>query len=144
MHDLEELERKWKRYRIRKLIPWATLSVLVLLLAIYFIFREKFSAYHFAVTQRQNVTMTGQTKKSQGEKRDNMYALTASEMASNSSVIHTKSVSDGDGELGEKSIKPGMTIEISEPGEAPKNLHRKTCMKIELTNRYPQKRKKDR
>jgi len=128
MHELEELERSWRRYRRKKLIVWSLLSAVLLLLAVSIAFKAPLFTNPFV-----NYTQAWVADK----ETDAQLISAKSKVLPGSVETKMRSVSSGDNNLSGKIVRSGMTIEITEPGSSRHTPHKNRHMKIEMKDMHP-------
>jgi len=117
MYDVEALEKEWKRYRRKKLLPWLGIIIFTLLLIVYISNREKISEKIALYFNEKNKEYLVSKEKNETVIKDNQNSknpqVTVNLINENNSSNSTR-----------KSYKP-MKIELSEDPNAPKEHERK-------------------
>lgn len=136
MYDVNALEKKWKKYKNRQRLPWIGLAILVTVILISVIFREKFitmvSDKNKSGTHMVNVNKSAHiTKESKNQINGNrqLAAKSTNDAESNQSAAR-------------KNKQPMMTIEVSESGSIAEKEHKRKYIDIEVTDRETVKSQK--
>ncbi len=143
MYNVEGLEKKWKSYKSKQRTPWIVSAILIVLIILLIVFRADISTIVSKYSKDDN-SSTKKEKEVQKSKSLKPYVPTmAPKSESNQSVQEIVPVS-GSKEANqsvEKRKIPSMTIEVSDLEAEPVREHKRKYLKIEVTDRYPTKKK---
>ncbi len=143
MYDVEGLEKEWKRYKSKQRIPWIVTAVLMVLIMIVIVFRKDFSAILSNYTNENNSSVMKEKKVQESKPLKPYVPTMAPKNESNQSVqeiVPVKSSEEAHQSV-EKKKTPPMTIEVSDLEAAPVEERKRKYLKIEVTDRYPTKKK---
>ena len=136
MYDVESLEREWKKYRLKKQIPWIVLSlVVILILSVYLVFRTEFSSMLSDYFHDQNRTLSKIEKKQEHPALKTQVPTMLPKRESNLSVQKSESVKETNVSSPEKEKHPRMDIAMVDQEEVSSQERKRKHMTIVLTDR---------
>jgi hypothetical protein len=144
MYDVEGLEKDWKRYKNKQRIPWVIALFVLALVAVYVLFRADFSAMLSGQCDKSvNTTKIKEKEIPKPKKQATLqpYVPTLLPKEERGSQLHKE---DRDQNRSREDNRPLISIKVSDPTEVPPKKRRKKYIKIELTDMYPDSKKKSR
>jgi len=157
MYDVEGLEKEWKRYKSKQRTPWIVSAILIILIIIAIVFRADFSAILSKYSKDDNSSIKREKIKQESTPLKPYVPTMAPKSESNHTVQKTAPLksesnqtvqktaplksSEEVNQSAEKKKVPPMTIEVSDLEAEPVREHKRKYLKIEVTDRYPAKKK---
>ena len=143
MYDVEGLEKKWKRYKFKQRIPWIVSTALMVLIGLLIVYRADLSAILSKYSKDDNSSTKREEKVQKSISLKPYVPSMAPKSESNQSVQKidpVKSSEEANQSIEKKKISP-MAIEVSDLEAEPVKEHKRKYLKIEVTDRYPMKKK---
>ncbi len=143
MYDVEGLEKKWKRYKTKQRTPWIVSAVLIVLIIAAIVFRADFSEMVSKYSKDDNSSVKSEEIVPKSKPLKPYVPTMVPKSESNQSVQEitpVKSSEESNKSVEKKKIPP-MSIEVSDMKEEPVREHKRKYLKIEVTERYPAKKK---
>ena len=143
MYDVEGLEKEWKRYKSKQRMPWIVSAVLIVLIIVLIIFRADFSTLlsRYSGDDNSSIKKEKTIEKSRPLKPYVPTMTPKSESNQSAQKIAPVKSSKETNQSTEKKKTPSMTIEVSDLVAAPVEERKRKYLKIEVTDRYPTKKK---
>ena len=143
MYDVEGLEKKWKRYKSKQRIPWIVSAVLIVLVITAIVFRADFSAMLPKYSKDNNSSIKKEIVVQKSKSLQPYVPTMTPKSESNQSIQEIAPIkrSEEANQSEEKKKIPSMTIEVSDLEAEPVREHKRKYLKIEVTDRYPTKKK---
>ncbi len=143
MYDVDTLENKWKNYKSKKRRPWIIGTILLFLLLLFVVFKDDLLKIIPQYKPDQNTSVV-ETKKPKKKIPLKPYVPTLTPPTDTSQEDQNNSVNDDIKKTAISAEKieptPSMAIEVSEK-PADFREHKRKYLKIEVTERYPTKKK---
>ncbi|RLA71724.1 MAG: hypothetical protein DRG30_08195 [Epsilonproteobacteria bacterium] len=136
MYDVEKLEREWENYKSKQRRPWIIASALFLLILLLIIFREDFLKIVPKYSSDKNTSLSENNETNKSMSNKNELNLTVEKS------LTSESNKEINGSTKSEKTPPLMAIEVS--NQEPQQIEKKRkYLKIELTDRYPAKKKEE-
>ncbi len=136
MYNVEKLEEDWKNYKSKQRRPWIIALALFLLILLLVIFREDFLKILPKYSSDNNISFSENSEANKSISTENESNLTVEKN------ITSESSQEINGSTKSEKTAPLMAIEVS--NQEPQQIEKKRkYLKIELTDRYPAKKKEE-
>ncbi|MEA3455136.1 MAG: hypothetical protein U9R26_01390 [Campylobacterota bacterium] len=144
MYDVDGLEKKWKRYKSRQRIPWIVSAAFIVFVALLIFFRADFLTAFSKYSKDDNSSAKIENSVQKSKTLKPFVPTLTPKSESNQSAVQgiaPVKISKETNRTVEKKKVPPMTIEVSDLEAEPVREKRRKYLKIEVTDRYPAKKK---